>query len=233
MNSSSATPRFSKDSANQEVLENAWIASGRMLTADDLEVVAFDPDVITRLAVKPEYEAAEREQQRRAAQIERERIESESIRAEMLAWLTEGPREAQLKKAGAYPTVYQIEVKKERERLAAMSHTKLVTEVTDRREKRRIKGLSAKEYRAQVAVGYEQNPETQPVVQPKMQAALSQVSANVGERRNRALVARCPIIRRSVWNRGCRMNKANGHSFVRADSRRRATKQSCDRPQSV
>jgi hypothetical protein len=52
------------------------------------------------------------------------------------------------------------------ERLAAMSHAQLVEEVTRRREVRRIKGLGAKEYRAEVAIGRAAGE--QPVAQPKM-----------------------------------------------------------------
>lgn len=160
--------RFANNMGNREVLERAWIASGAMLTAADIETVAAHPDVVTRLVESQAYIA----QQRAAQQAERERIEAEQIRAEMLGWLTQGPREEQLKKAGAYPTIFPMEVKKERERLASMGHAALVEEVTRRREVRRVKNLSKEDYRAEVTI--DRAGGNLPVVQPRMQASLSQ-----------------------------------------------------------
>jgi hypothetical protein len=164
--------RFGPTTANHWILEQAWMASGTMLTPPNLEMIANDPDVWSRLSVRPEVEAAEREQRRAAAQAERERIESEQIRAEMLAWLTDGTREAQLKKVGAHSIVYQKEVHDEKNRLANMSHAELVAEVTRRREVRRIKNLDPKDYRAEVTINRAAG--VLPTVQPKMQQALNQ-----------------------------------------------------------
>lgn len=163
--------RFFSGQANESVLVSALVAAGKGLKAADLELVASDPDVVSRLALRPEFEAAEREQRRRAAQADRERIEAEQIRAELLGFLTNGPREAMLKKAGAYPTIFPMEVKKERERLAAIGHAALVEEVTRRREVRRVKGLSKEDYRAEVTISRAAGE--QPTMQPKMTQALS------------------------------------------------------------
>jgi hypothetical protein len=166
------SPRFVNSLANRGILEQAWAASGRMLTADDIELVAYNPDVVGQLAETHQYVDQQRSQQAAAARAERERIESEQIRAEMLGWLVDGPRKEMLDKSGAPRIVFQKEVRDETNRLTAMSHAELVAEVTRRREVRRIKGLGAKEYRAEVAISRAAGE--QPVAQQKMAQAMQQ-----------------------------------------------------------
>lgn len=163
-------PQYAID-GNESLLLDALAAENLPLDVDNLVYVSGQPAVAERLGVTTEYANQQREERYAEAQAERERVEAEAIRAEMLGWLTNGPREAQLKQANAHYSVYAKEVKNETARLASMSHTELVVEVNRRREVRRAKGLSAQEYRAEVAASRAAGQ--QPVIQPKMQAALN------------------------------------------------------------
>jgi hypothetical protein len=156
--------------ANKRILLDALTDENLPWTVESFTYVAGLPHVAPKLCVARWYADQQREQQHAKAQEERERAEAESIRAEMLAWLSEGPRQAQLKKVGAHPIVFRSELKKEADRLAGLDHSQLVSEVTRRRELRRVKGLSSAEYRAENAIGRAAGE--QPIPQAKMSQAL-------------------------------------------------------------
>lgn len=157
---------------NEQILVDALISEGLGLNVENLAYVAGIPSVAERLAVTESYAAAQRAEQREVVRIERERIESEQIREELLGYLVNGPRKAMLEKAGAHPVVFQKEVRDETQKLANMNHAELVQLITERREKRRIKNLDPKEYRAEVAISRAAGQE--PTLQPKMTQALNQ-----------------------------------------------------------
>lgn len=144
---------------NEQILIDALVAEGKPLDSDSLAYVAGL--VQPRLAVTAAYASQQREEVRAKAQAEREAAESTAIQEELLGYLTNGPREQQLKRANIHPSVYAGEVRKETARLASLSHTELVEEVTRRREVRRIKGLDAKTFRAEQAAKHTQPTQEQ------------------------------------------------------------------------
>jgi hypothetical protein len=167
-----AYPQYAGIYANEGILIQALLAEKATLNFDNLVYVAGIPEVAASLGVREEYARAAEAQKHADAKAERERVEAEAIRSEMLSWLTGGPREKQLQQAGAYPTIFPMEVKKETARLAALNHAQLVEEVTRRRDVRRIKNLSKEDYRAEVTISRAAGQ--QPVIQPKMQQSLNQ-----------------------------------------------------------
>jgi hypothetical protein len=166
-----AYPQYKID-ANESILIRALIDNDKGLNFDDLVYVAGIPGVVECLAVTAQYQQHQRGVARAEAQAEREQAEAAAIREEMLGWLVNGPREAQLKRDNIHPSVYQGEARKEQKRLDAMSHAELVAEVTRRREVRRVRGLDAKAFRAEVAAS--RNQPTQEQQQTAPQSGYSQ-----------------------------------------------------------
>ena len=163
--------RFNYDTANLGILERAWAQSDSPLSVANLETIAFHPDVVAHLTVRPEVANAERSQRLGAERAERERVEAEQYRAEMYGWF-EAAQQAMLAKRQIDNYQFQRVLKIERNRLDAMDYPALHADITRRREMRRIKGMSAADYRAEVTISRAAGQ--QPAIQPKMQAALNQ-----------------------------------------------------------
>lgn len=163
--------RFNYDTANLGVLERAWAQSDSPLTVANLETVAYSPDVVGQLSVKSEVANAERSRRIAAEREAREKVEAAQYREEMYGWC-EAAQQAMLAKRQIDNYQFQRALKIERNRLDATDYAALHADITRRREMRRIKGMSAADYRAEVTISRAAGQ--QPAIQPKMQAALNQ-----------------------------------------------------------
>jgi hypothetical protein len=165
-----ANPRFLNGPANQGILERAWQASGTMLTAPNIAMVAEAPEVWDNLAVKPEVEAAEREH-RLAAELAQRKLEAAAeFRTAMYGWHEELQQNL-FAKHRINTFERDRSLRDEKRRLDAMDYEALATEYTNRKEVRRARAMDAKDYRAEVAIS--RAASEQPVAQPKMQQALA------------------------------------------------------------
>ena len=149
-------PQFEFES-NEAILINALIAADLGLTADNLAYVAGMSDVRGRLAVAQWYVNQQREERAAEAQAAKDVTDKEEIAATLLQWYetSQAPLYANNKYA------WQDVLRRESQRLVSMSADELRTESAARNERRRIRGLSPKEYRAEVSAS-----RTQPVEEP-------------------------------------------------------------------
>jgi hypothetical protein len=138
--------------ANEQTLVDALIREGRGLDYESLQFVASLDSVRPKLAMTAEYDAQQRAERAAEAQAEKDERDSIEMRATLLEWFETAKKPLYASNKYAWQSVLKNETK----RLTGMTADQLRAEFADRTEKRRIKQLDPKAYRAEVAATRQQ-----------------------------------------------------------------------------